>query len=43
MEGQSDGAVKLGNTWAIPEDANKQVDACISTGKYIKNHEYKQK
>lgn len=39
MEGRIDGALKFGNTWAIPENANKPMDARISAGKYIKNHE----
>ena len=34
-----DGAVKFGNTWAIPEDVNKPADARISSGKYIKNQD----
>ena len=39
IEGRIDGAVKFGNTWAIPEDADKPADARISSGKYIKNQE----
>ena len=39
MEGRIDGAVKFGNTWAIPEDAIKPADARLSSGKYIKNQE----
>ena len=37
LEGRIDGAVKFGNTWAIPEDAKKPKDERIKTGKYIKN------
>lgn len=29
-------AVKFGNTWAIPEDAEKPKDERIKSGKYIK-------
>ncbi|WP_235900839.1 DNA-binding protein [Inconstantimicrobium porci] len=31
------GIVKFGNTWAIPENAEKPKDERIKTGKYIKN------
>ena len=30
------GAFFIGNTWAIPEDAEKPKDARIKSGKYIK-------
>ncbi len=30
------GAVRIGNYWAIPADAEKPKDARIRTGKYIK-------
>ena len=33
----SRGVVKCGNTWAIPENAEKPKDERIKTGKYIKN------
>ena len=35
-EGRIEGAVKFGNTWAIPETAEKPDDARIKSGKYIK-------
>ena len=35
-EGRIEGAVKFGNTWAIPEKAEKPADARIKSGKYIK-------
>ena len=37
LEGRIEGAVKFGNTWAIPENAEKPKDERIKTGKYIKN------
>ena len=37
LHGRIEGAVKFGNTWAIPEDSEKPVDARIKSGKYIKN------
>lgn len=30
------GAQKAGNTWILPEDANKPADARIKSGKYVK-------
>lgn len=36
LEGRIEGAVKFGNTWAIPENAEKPKDERIKTGKYIK-------
>ena len=39
LEGRIEGAIKFGNTWAIPEDAQKPKDARIKSGKYIKNKE----
>ena len=36
LEGRIDGAVKFGNTWAIPESAEKPRDERIKSGKYIK-------
>lgn len=36
-EGRIDGAVKFGNTWALPEDTEKPKDERIRSGKYIKN------
>lgn len=35
-EGRITGAQKIGNTWLIPEDAEKPADARIKSGKYIK-------
>lgn len=37
LEGRIEGAVKFGNTWAIPENAEKPKDERIKTGKYKKN------
>ncbi len=37
LEGRIKGAVKFGNTWAIPEDAEKPKDERIKSGKYIKS------
>lgn len=34
--GRVDGAEKTGNTWIIPENAQKPADARIKSGKYIK-------
>lgn len=31
------GVQKTGNTWLIPEDAEKPADARIKSGKYIKS------
>ena len=36
LEGRIEGAVKFGNTWAIPENAEKPKDKRIKSGKYIK-------
>lgn len=30
------GAIKFGNTWAIPQDLEKPADARVKSGKYIK-------
>ena len=35
-EGRIEGAVKFGNTWAIPVDAERPNDLRIKSGKYIK-------
>ena len=35
-EERIEGAVRIGHTWAIPEDAPKPTDARIKSGKYIK-------
>ncbi len=37
LEGRIEGAVKWGNTWAIPENAQKPKDERIKSGKYIKS------
>lgn len=39
LEGRIEGAVKFGNTWAIPAEAKKPEDKRIRSGKYIKNKE----
>ena len=36
-EGRIIGAQKIGNTWLIPEDAEKPADARIKNGKYVKS------
>ena len=35
-KGKSDGAIKVGRMWQIPDEAEKPVDGRISSGKYIK-------
>lgn len=35
-EGRVSGAVRIGHSWAIPNDAPKPADARIKSGKYIK-------
>ena len=35
-EERIEGAVRIGHSWAIPEDAPKPTDARIKSGKYIK-------
>ena len=42
LNGRIEGAVKFGNTWAIPEDSEKPADARIKSGKYIKDRVDKQ-
>lgn len=37
LNGRIEGAIKFGNTWAIPENSEKPTDARIKSGKYIKN------
>ena len=37
-EGKIPGAIKVGKSWKIPENAEKPVDGRISTGKYIKKN-----
>ena len=36
LEGRIPGVSKLGNVWAIPEDAEKPTDERIKSRKYIK-------
>lgn len=36
LEGRIEGAVKFGNTWAIPENAEKPKYERIKSGKYVK-------
>ena len=38
-EGRIPNAQKIGNTWMLPEDSEKPVDARIKSGKYIKKDE----
>ena len=42
-EERIEGAVRIGHTWAIPEDASKPTDARIKSGKYIKQATVKEK
>jgi len=42
-EERIEGAVRIGHSWAIPEDAPKPTDARIKSGKYIKNPADKEK
>ena len=37
LQGRIEGAIKFGNTWAIPNNTKKPQDARIKSGKYIKN------
>lgn len=39
LQGRISGAFKVGNTWAIPEDAEKPTDKRIKSGKYVKQKE----
>ncbi len=36
LEGRLEGAVKFGNTWAIPDELEKPDDARIKSGKYVR-------
>lgn len=36
LEGRIDGAIKFGNTWAIPKDAEKPKDERVKSVRYIK-------
>jgi DNA-binding transcriptional regulator LsrR (DeoR family) len=42
LEGRLEGAVKFGNTWAIPDNLEKPEDARIKSGKYIKTDNSKE-
>ena len=33
------GAIRIGDVWAIPADAEKPKDARVRSGKYVKNSE----
>lgn len=37
------GAVRIGRSWAIPNDEPKPVDARIKSGRYIKNADTQEK
>lgn len=37
LQGRIEGAVKFGNTWAIPADAEKPKDERVKSGKYVKS------
>lgn len=36
-EGMIPGAMKFGNSWAIPRDAEKPIDKRVKSGKYVKS------
>lgn len=36
LEGRIPGAFLIGNSWAVPADAEKPKDERVKTGKYIK-------
>ena len=38
LNGRIEGAVKFGNTWAIPDNTAKPEDKRIKSGKYIKSN-----
>lgn len=40
LQGRIDGAMKFGNTWAIPADAERPSDQRIKSGKYIKSKKW---
>ena len=37
-QGRVEGAVKFGNTWAIPDNTSKPGDKRIKSGKYVKSN-----
>lgn len=39
LQGRIEGAVKFGNTWAIPCDAEKPKDERVKSGRYIKKRD----
>lgn len=39
--GRIEGAMKFGNTWAIPIDAEKPKDERIKSGRYVKDKGFK--
>lgn len=39
LENRISGAFKIGNSWAIPADAEKPSDEQIKSGKYVLNRE----
>lgn len=42
-EGKIPGAMKVGKSWAIPDDAKKPVDGRVSFGKYVKKRDNEEK
>lgn len=42
-EGKIPGAMKVGKSWAIPDDARKPVDGRVSSGKYVKKRDNEEK
>lgn len=40
-EDRISGAIRIGRTWAIPDDEPKPVDARIKSGKYVKKVQQK--
>lgn len=42
-EGKIPGAMKVGKSWAIPDDAKKPVDGRVSSGKYVKKRDNEEK
>lgn len=43
LQGRIEGAIKFGNTWAIPQNAQKPADARIKSGTYVKKCENTEK
>jgi len=41
--GKIPGAMKVGKSWAIPDDAKKPVDGRVSSGKYVKKRDNEEK